>query len=408
MKAIVLAAGLGSRLNPLTSTRPKHLLPIAGKPILLKVLEALYEAGIREVGLVVHYYEDKIRSMVGDGNFLGLKLTYIHQPELNGTAGALEAAKDYADNSDIVVIYGDVTVNGRILKTLIERFQSENVDAAVVGVKVKNPWEFGVFELDGRYLKRVVEKPKKEEVRSNLINTGVYAFTPRVFEALDIIDISPRGEKELTDALQVLASNGRVLVVDCGGGWWFDIGRPWDLLDANKAELSRVENTLIMSEVLPGVRVIGDVVVGKDTEIMPGAVLVGPSYIGSNVKIGYNTVIGPYASICDGVEVGPLSYVAGSIIMGGSQISSHCSVFESIIGEEVYIESGVKIPSVNIYGGNIKVLIKGRKIDSGRTRLGAIIGDRVKVGANASFAPGVVVMPSKTIPPNSYIAEDVV
>jgi len=407
MRALILAAGKGTRLNPLTVTRPKHLLPIAGKPLLARTLKILADIGLKEIGIVVHYYADKIKSVFGDGSKYGVKIKYIYQKVLNGTGGAIEVAESFLKGGDCLVVYGDVTLDRNVLEEFIKFFEREQPDALILGVRVSNPREFGVLITKGKFLVNILEKPKDIKIESNLINAGVYLLKPRVLEALKRISYSSRGEKELTDALRVLSRDGKVLVFDGGSGWWYDIGRPWDLIDANKKFLSTLK-TDIRSKSLSDVRIIGDVIIEENTEILPGSVIIGPTYIGSEVTIGYNSVIGPYTSIGNNVEIGPLCYIAGSIIMNGVNINSHCSVFESIIGEGVYLECGVKIPSVNIYGGEIRVWVKGKKVNCGRSRLGAIIGDRVKVGANASFAPGVVVAPNNTIPPNSYVREDII
>lgn len=407
MRALILAAGKGTRLNPLTVTRPKHLLPIAGKPLLARTLKILSDIGLKDIGIVVHYYADKIRNIFGNGDEYGVSIKYIYQELLNGTGGAIEVAEDFLKRSNCLVVYGDVTLDKITLKKFIEFFKMEQPDALILGVRVSNPEEFGVLITKGNSLVDILEKPKGIKVKSNLINAGVYLLKPKVLKVLKRTRTSSRGEKELTDALRILSKEGRVLVFDGGSNWWYDIGRPWDLIDANKKFLETIK-TDIRSKSLSDVRIIGDVIIKENTKILPGSVIIGPTYIGSKVTIGYNSVIGPYTSIGDNVEIGPLCYIAGSIIMDNVNINSHCSVFESIIGEGVYLECGVKIPSVNIYGGEIKVWVKGRKVNCGRSKLGAIISDGVKVGANASFAPGVVVAPNNTIPPNSYVSKDIV
>ena len=401
---LILAAGAGSRLNPLTVTRPKHLITIAGKSILERIIECVSKIGLNNIGIVVHYYAEKIKKRIGNGDRWGVKITYIYQPELNGTAGALEVAKDFVKDDDTLVIYGDVTIREKVLRNLIRAYEEKKPDAAILGVRVPNPEEFGVIIEKNGWLQDLIEKPK-EKISSNIINAGVYIVTPKIMKIVEKIPYSPRGEKELTDALKELSKHGKVLVYDGGSGWWFDLGRPWDLLDANRKFLEEIKREINI-KIPPNVCILGNVIIKENCQIMPGAVIVGPSYIGKNVKIGYNAVIGPYTSIGDNVEIGPLSYVESSIIMDNTKISSHCSIFESIIGENVYFESGVKVPAFNIYGGSIKVLIKGKKVDSGRIRLGAIIGDNVKVGANVSFAPGIVVMPCKTIEANKYVESD--
>lgn len=408
MKAIILAAGLGSRLNPLTQTRPKHLLPIAGKPLIGHIVTTLSEIGVKEIGVVVHHLKEKIIKYLGRGEEYGVKIEYIYQRELDGTAGAVEVAKDYVGNEVFMAVSGDVTVDKDVLRNFLRSFEKlGEIKGMVLGVHVDNPYEYGVLVVEKGYLRSIVEKPRPGEVKGDLINAGIYLFKPIIFEYVNRVGKSPRGERELTEAVQLMANRGKVAVYDGGKGWWFDVGRPWDLIDANKVYLERI-STDIRGDIRLAARVIGNVRMGEGSVLLPGSVVIGPTHIGSNVIVGYNTVIGPYSTIGDNIEIGPLSYISGSIIMENTYISSHCAIFESIIGENVYLESGVKIPSQNIYGGNVLVLIKGRKVDSGRSRLGAIIGDNVRIGANTSIAPGVTIMPNATIPPNSKVVEDVI
>ncbi len=408
MKAVILAAGKGSRLNPLTVTRPKHMLPIAGKPVLEHIVQGLRDADVREIGLVVHHIKEKIIGYFGDGSKWGVEITYIEQPKPEGTAAAVEVAADYVGDEPFLLVHGDVTVTGPILRELINIFERNSADAVVLGTEVPNPQEYGVLDVDGNPIGRllgVIEKPRGR-VRSRVINAGAFVFTPRIFEYVSRVGYSSRGERELTEALRMMASEREVLVYNAGSGWWFDVGRPWDLIDANKYFLSKIE-TKIKGEIHPGATILGPVVLEEGSVIMSGAVLVGPLYIGRGTRIEYNTVIGPYTSIGRDVVIGPLSYVVGSVILDNTRVSSHCSIFESIIGESVYLESGVKIPGYNIYGTTVKVLIKGRKIDSGREVLGAIIGDEVRIGANSSILPGITVMPRSIIDPGSAVREDV-
>jgi len=405
MKAVILAAGKGTRLGPLTKNRPKPLIPLAGKPVIEHIIKSLIENNVKDIAIVVHYYKDKIIKYV-EGLHLNANINYIYQEELSGTGSALLVSEEFIKDEPFITIYGDVTLNRKILVNIIKYFEENPCDTLMVGVRVNDPSKYGVLILDKDRLMKIIEKPKRD-VGSNLINAGIYVFTPKIFDACRKIRLSERGELELTDAIMFLGKHGIVRVFDGGKNWWYDVGHPWDLLDANKYYLSLIK-TDIVGKCSPNTLIYEPVVISKGSHIESGVVIFGPSYIGKNVEIGYNSVIGPYASICDGVKIGPLSFISGSIILNNTIISSHCSVFESVIGEKCYIESGVSIPSINIYGENIKVLIKNVEVDSGRKKLGALIGDNVTIGANTSIWPGIVIMPNKRIDPNTFINKPVI
>ncbi len=385
MKSVVFAAGEGTRLNPLTSTRPKHLLPLAGKPLLIHIIQEIASAGIEEIGIVVHHYKEKIINILGDGSIFNVKIRYIYQDKLDGTASALEVSKNFVGNNDVLVVYGDVTATRDIIEGAINLFKEKNPDCVIVGVEVKNPEEYGVLLVENGRLKCIVEKPKKEEVTSNLINAGIYVFSPAIFKTLNKIGYSPRGERELTDAITMLSKKGSVLVFDGGGGWWFDIGRPWDYLDANRFFLKKIRRSV--KGYVKGY-LEGEVFVGENAVIMPGAVILGPSYIGSNSVIGPNSVVGPYTYIGKGVSIGSLTSISSSIIMDYSEIGSGTIIDESIIGEKVKIGNNVLIKSTVSSDETIKTIIKNRIIDSRRKRLGAIIGDRCVIDDRVILYPG--------------------
>jgi len=395
-----LAAGKGTRLGPLTKNRPKPLIPLAGKPVIEHIIRSLIKNNVDSIAIIVHYYMDKIKECI-DNLGINVNVNYIYQEKLNGTGSAALLAENFVGGEPFIAVYGDVTLNDKVLAKVFKYFEKNPCDALITGVRVDDPSKYGVLILEEDRLVKIVEKPKIN-VRSNLINAGIYIFTPKIFDACRRIAFSERGELELTDAIMLLNERGLVRVFNGGSGWWYDVGHPWDLLDANRYCLNQI-NTSIVGKCFPNTIIYEPVHIDEEACIESGVIIFGPSYIGRNVEIGYNSVIGPYASIGDNVRIGPLTYVSESIILDNTIISSHCAVVESVIGEGCYIESGVRIPSTNIYGENVKVLIKNILVDSGRKKLGALIGDNVTIGANTSIWPGTIIMPNKKIPPNSFI-----
>lgn len=395
MKAIILAAGLGSRLNPLTATRPKHLIPIAGRSILEYILEALREVGVNQIGLVVHYLKDKIQSLIGDGSRYNVDVKYIDQGEPKGTAHAIMAAEKIIGEETCIIAYGDVTLKSEVLKKALRLHRMKNAVITMIGVKVKDPWNYGVLCIDENgFLQRVVEKPRKGEEPGNLINSGIYIVEGgRVLPEIKRTPISPRGEYEFTDTIQRLIQLGeRVFVLETHGEWWFDIGRPWDLLEANAKIL--------------GERV-GGVELGRNVEIEGSVNLIPPVTIGDNCKVRGNCIIGPNTSVSEGVEIGARSIITNSIILEDTIIGGECKISHSIIGSKCIIESGVEFRSRNPDNSTIKMTIKGVRIDSERKKLGSIVGDYVFIGRESIIIPGTSIYPRSVISRNKVVLRDV-
>lgn len=395
MKAIVLAAGLGSRLNPLTTIRPKHLLPIAGRPILEYVVTSLRDAGVSHIGVIVHYLKDKIFSLLGHGEKYGVTIEYIEQGKPRGTAHAVMAAEKFVGEEACVVVYGDITVKDEVVREALRLHREKRVAITMVGVEVDDPWNYGVLSIDeDGFLTRVVEKPKRGEEPSKLINGGVYIMEgSKVFPEIRKTPISPRGELEFTDTIQRLVElNERVAVLKTSRDWWFDIGRPWDLLDANAKLLKeRVE------EVETG----GGVRIGRDVRIIP------PVTIGDNCVVKDGCILGPNTSLGSGVEIGAHSLIENSIILSDTVIGGGCKILDSIIGEECVIESGVEFRNRNPDGSTINMTIKDVRVDSGRRRLGSIVGDYSFIGCESIILPGVSIYPRSIVPRNSLVVGDV-
>ena len=331
MKGLILSGGRGTRLRPITHTSAKQLVPVANKPILFYGLEAIVEAGIREIGIVVGDTHQEIRDAVGDGSRFGAQVTYIQQSAPLGLAHAVKESKPFLKDDPFVMYLGDNFLREGI-KGFVTEFETHRPDAQILLVPVPNPQDFGVAELKGSEVSRLEEKPKSP--RSNLALVGVYMFTKSVWDAVDGIKPSKRGELEITDALQWLIDHGKTVRSHVITGWWKDTGKLEDMLEANRLILDTLEGK-IEGQVSNDSRVEGKVIIGPGTTI-ERSVVRGPVIIGAGARIS-GAYIGPFTSIGDRAEVRETE-IEHSIVLEGAVITDLANRIEdSLIGRNVRI-----------------------------------------------------------------------
>lgn len=382
MKAVVLAAGEGTRMRPLTSALPKVMLPVANKPMLEHIVEAAIEAGIGGFVFITGYHEETIREYFGNGKERGITIDYVQQVEQLGTANAIACAKEHVKDR-FIVLNGDVLVSSSHIRKLTERKE----DAVITVKHVDNPSDFGVIETSGNNVSRIIEKPEKPS--TDLANAGIYLFSESIFELIEKTPLSPREEYEITDSLQILIDSDANVGYEILEEEWIDIGRPWDLLDANAVLLEGMK-PVMSGLVEPNATLIGDVSVGEGTLIRNGAYIIGPVVIGKDCDIGPNCFIRPSTTIGNGVHIGNAVEVKNSIIMEGTKIGHLAYMGDSIIGRKCNFGAGTKVANLRHDGKNIKVNVKGKRTDSGRRKLGVIMGDNVHTGINTSINVGTV------------------
>jgi bifunctional UDP-N-acetylglucosamine pyrophosphorylase/glucosamine-1-phosphate N-acetyltransferase len=407
MKAVVLAAGEGVRLQPITATRPKHLISVGGKSILEYCLDALKASGITEVIVVTHYMGDAIRQYFGDGAEMGLKIAYVEQAEMLGTGNAVSVVEPYVDG-DFVLVYGDLLFASEAVADVVGLFEAEKPAAVMAVVPVEKPESYGVVELENeKKVKRIVEKPAAGESPSNLANAGLYVFSKEIFDKIKETKASVRGEWELTDAVSLLIESGKaVLASRVSKADWIDIGRPWDLLEANSWALKRMEHK-VYGTVEDGAHLVGPVTVAETARIRSGAYVEGPSFIGEGSDIGPNCFIRACTSIGRNARVGNACEVKNSIIMDGTHVGHLSYVGDSILCERCNLAAGTITANLRLDDGHVKMLVKDKVVDTGRRKLGAILGDEVKTGINALFMPGVKVGVRSWIGANFTVHRDV-
>ena len=397
MKAVILAAGEGTRMRPLTANLPKPLLPVAGKPFLRHTLEAVRFTGIREATILVGWQGHRIRERFGRGQDLGLSLDYEEQPERLGTAHAIGQLRHHVDGP-FLSINGDVVVSGEALRGLLAHH--ERTRSAVIALaEVSDARPYGVVEMDGDRVKAIEEKPRSP--RSNLINAGIYVFDPGIFPLIDATPKSTRGEYEITDALRVLVAKQDVYGFRLPGEW-LDVGRPWDLLRANAALLAPLQGA-IHGTVDDRVTFVGEVLVEAGAHVRSGSYVEGPAILGEGAQIGPNCYIRPSTTVGPGAKVGNACEVKNSILMAGTRVPHQSYVGDSILGERCNLGAGAKVANLRLDEANIRVTWRGAQVDTGLRKLGVIMGDDVQVGINASIDAGTIVGEGSFIGPGATV-----
>ena len=331
MKGLILSGGKGTRLRPLTYTRAKQLVPVANKPVLFYGIEALVEAGIRSIGVVVGDTADEIRAAVGDGSPWGIDVSYIEQDAPRGLAHAVLISQDFIKDDPFVVYLGDNLLN-KSIRPFVQQFVKERPAAQILLAHVPDPQMFGVAELDGNRVIRLIEKPAKP--KSDLALVGVYMFGSEIFDSVQQIKPSFRNELEITDAIQHLIDKGLMVTPHIVDGWWKDTGKLEDILEANRLILEMMESR-IDGEIDSDSRIEGNVIIEKGAQIKQSTVR-GPAIIGARTQIisGY---VGPFTSIMNDVEITD-SEIEHSIVMEHSIISELGNrITDSLIGRNVRI-----------------------------------------------------------------------
>ncbi len=331
LKGLILSGGKGTRLRPITYTSAKQLVPVANKPVLFYGIEAMAKAGIEEIGIIIAPETgEEVRSAAGDGSEFGVKITYIPQSAPLGLAHAVLTAESFLQASPFVMYLGDNLLQGGI-DDLVESFRANQPDALILLTQVPDPESYGVAELDGDSVVRLVEKPP--EPKSDLALVGVYMFTECVHDAARAIEPSGRGELEITDAIQHLVDQGRRVEPHIVRGWWKDTGRLEDMLAANRLVLDtvqrRVEGELVDSQV------DGRVVVEAGARLQ-GCTVRGPAIIGAGAQLS-NCYVGPYTAIGEGCSI-QNAEVEHSILLSGSAVRDLNGRMESsLLGRNVSI-----------------------------------------------------------------------
>jgi len=339
LKGLILSGGAGTRLRPITHTSAKQLVPVANKPVLFYGIEALVDAGVEEIGIIIAPETgEEIRAAAGDGSQFGARITYIVQDSPAGLAHAVLTAEEFIGGSPFVMYLGDNLLRDG-LRGLVAAFRADEPEALILLTPVDDPESYGVAELDGERIVRLIEKPK--EPPSNLALVGVYLFSPEIFDAARSLEPSWRGELEITEAIQKLIDDGRRVQSEVVRGWWKDTGQLADMLEANRLVLEEIE-TRVEGEVDEASRVEGRVVIEPGAKLIRSVVR-GPAVIGAGAEIE-DAYIGPYTSLGENVHV-RRSEVEHSIVLSGSVVEDLGTRMEaSLLGRDVKLTRSDGMP----------------------------------------------------------------
>jgi len=401
MKAVILAAGKGIRLAPFTNTKSKVLLPVAGKPFLWFLIDNLKKAGIedKQIGVVVGHKKEQLEAFLKKYN---LDVTLIEQKEQLGTAHAVKQARDFVGSDEFIVLMGDNLYAPEDITDV-----KNCTEMCIAGAVHERPEQFGALHVEENYLKGISEKGKQNTQNSALVNTGLYKFTPKIFDFIDKLEKSQRGEYEITDAVSALAREGPVIVYKTKG-YWLDFTYPWHVLDINEFLMDKIRTRIEEgADISDKATIKGNVMIEKGAEIMSNVHIEGPVYISKGCKIGPNCYLRAGTFLEENVRVGNGCEIKHSVVMRNTRIPHLSYVGDSVIGENCNLGAGTKVANLRFDDKHVEVRVNNERINSGRRKLGALIGDNVQTGINVSIMPGVVIKDGINIPPHTIVNRDV-
>ncbi|MFP3143568.1 MAG: sugar phosphate nucleotidyltransferase [Caldisphaera sp.] len=404
MKLVLLAGGKGERLKPLTETKQKTLMPVLNKPLICRHLEKLIKnLNFDQIIIIISYKKEQVIDTINNCIENNKNITYVDQLEEKGTGHAIKLAMEYGGEDDYLIVYSDLYLSNNVYNNLIKL-----KSPGIVVTESNNPVNYGVVKIDNEIVKEIKEKPKNNEYQSNMIFAGIIRFPYEAKKYLDNLRLSPRNEYEVTDAINDMAREFDVSVLKIPRNEWQDIGRPWELLLANRLALEEeVKDKVIMGDVHETVIIKGNVFIDKNTEIKPYTIIEGPAYISGKVSIGPTSHIRPYTILMDGSSVGYSVEVKGSVVMKHAKLPHFNYVGDSIVGEYVNLGAGTITANLRFDHKPIKMKVKQDVMDTGMEKLGSIIGDHAQTGINVSILPGKRIGSYALIYPGCIVNRDV-
>jgi len=392
MQVVILAAGEGTRMRPLTDERPKPMLPVADRPLCAHTADAAVDAGAAELVFVVGYEAEAVRAYFGE-TYRGVPVTYAIQGEQLGTAHAVGAAADHL-HGDFAVLNGDDLYDPAGIETLLE-------GAPAVGTyRVDDPRPYGVFAFEGERLTGIEEKPA--DPPSNRVNVGAYAFPA---EARDWLEVprSERGEHELTDVLARLIDRTSVRAIPIER--WLGVGRPWELLEANEWKLSELERD-VAGDVAASATLRGSVVVEPGATVEPGVVVEGPALLREGATVGPNAYVRGATLLAEVTHVGHAVEVKNSVIMRETHVPHLTYLGDSVLGRRVNLGAGTTVANLRHDEAPVELTVKGERVSTGRRKFGIVAGDGARTAIDTSIDAGVTLSPGARSEPGETIDRD--
>jgi len=406
VKVVILAGGAGTRVFPLAVNRPKPMFRLLGKPLVQYVIENFVAAGMREFVVVVCHESERVKEYLGDGSRFDCRIDYTTQAEPLGMANALQAAETIVGKEESFMVTNANDIFDASLVAAMLQKKSETGAGIVLSCKpTEETWKYGILALEGDRVQHIVEKPPKGEEPSNLAVIGVYILPGKIFDYYRRISTSDR---QFEDAIQAFVNDGEDVRAVSYDGFFGSFKHPWDLFKLNE-HLMRTTLTQphipTSCKISPKATIEGNVWFGENVKVFEGAVVKGPCYVGDNSVVGTNVLFYGCSSVGDNCVVGFGCEVKNSLIGDNCWFHSNY-VGDSIIGDNCSFGAGTVTANYRFDEGNVPVNIKGERVDSGRDKLGAILGDGCKTGINVSLLPGIKLGPDSFVGPGVTLQED--
>ena len=404
MKAVILAGGKGIDLHPLTQTRPKPMITLLGKPILEYLIVELKEVGLTDILIVTGYKGEQIQNHFKKGRDFGVTIQYAEQGEKEGIEAALVAAEESVNNdTEFLLLFGDIVSENGLIQRTLNAYENTQADMAMALTLQGDKGDFGIVEIDSMgFVKKAGLKEERTTSSGNYIDAGCFVMRS------DILEDIKQG-KSLTQAINTRIESGAKVAAAIWEKEWYDIGKPWNIIQANMMMLSKVQESRISKGVKLESNVVikGVVIIKENTVISSGTVLNGPIYIGPNTYIGNNVLIRDHSSIGEKSLVGFGSEIKNSVLFNGTKIYRLCYVGDSVLGADTILSSGVITVNTETPRKKIEMTIGGKKIKTNLQKLGAIIGDKCEIGVNTLIFPGRRIDSGSIILPGTKIEEDI-
>ncbi|MFX0185968.1 MAG: bifunctional sugar-1-phosphate nucleotidylyltransferase/acetyltransferase [Candidatus Hodarchaeota archaeon] len=403
MEALILTAGKGTRLYPLTKTIPKPLIPIAGSPLILHSLDVL-KNNVNKVIIVIGHESEKIKRVINKKGY-PFEIVWVIQKEQLGTGHAVQLCKEFINSTHFFMMYGDIFTAPNVIKEIIRLGQSIGHSEGIFAAKsVENPENYGCLEIKNDLLVKIVEKDPHPS--SNQINAGMMILPTTIFESLNHTFESSRGETELTDGINLLIQNGAKISLYYIKEYWIDIGYPWSLLEANEIGLYASEFRK-RHNIPKGVTIEGEVNLASNVTLRPGTFIQGPVMIDENTVVGPNCFIRPASYLGKNVRIGNAVEIKNSIILDNTTIDHLSYVGDSVIGNGCSFGAGTKVANLKLEKNEINMTIQGKVLSTGRKKLGVFLGDNVKTGINVSLMPGITIGSNSRIGAHTLVNQNV-